>query len=75
MKALSIDSLEATGKNPRNNPKYFKRAEARLRELNRRLATFKSDMNLDDRHLLDDVREHVARKIDHLVESTLRGKK
>lgn len=72
---LSVDSLTATGKNARNNPKYFKRAEVRLRELNRRLATFKSDMNLDDRHLLDDVREHVTKKIDHLVEQTLRGNK
>ncbi|MBM3752808.1 MAG: hypothetical protein FJW38_02360 [Acidobacteria bacterium] len=72
---LSVDSLEATGKNARNNPKYFKRAEVRLRELNRRLATFKSDMNLDDRHLLDDVGGHVAKKIDHLVEWTLRGNK
>ena len=72
---LSVDSLAATGKNARNNPKYFKRAEVRLRELNRRLATFKSDMDLDDRHLLDDVREHVTKKIDHLVEQTLRGNK
>jgi hypothetical protein len=72
---LSVDSLEATGKNARSNPKYFKRAEVRLRELNRRLATFKSDMDLDDRPLLDGVRDHVAKKIDHLVEWTLRGKK
>ena len=70
---LSVESLEATGKNARNNPKYFKRAEVRLRELNRRLATFKSDMGIDDRHLLYDVREHVTKKIDHLVEQTLRG--
>jgi len=70
---ISVDSLEATGKNARKNPKYFKRAEARLRELQRRLETFKRDMSVDDRPVLDDVLVHVAKKIDALVEATLRG--
>lgn len=70
---ISVDSLAATGKNARRNPKYFKRAEARLRELNRRLETFKRDMSLDDRPVLNDVLAHVAKKIDALVEATLRG--
>jgi hypothetical protein len=70
---VSVDSLEAAGKNARKNPKYFKRAELRLRELQRRLETFKRDLGLDDRPLLDDVLAHVAKKIDVLVEATLRG--
>lgn len=69
----SVDSLAATGKNARRNPKYFKRAELRLRDLQRRLETFKRDMGLDDRPALDDVLAHVAKKIDALVEATLRG--
>ena len=70
---LSVDSLAATGKNARRSPKYFKRAEVRLRELLRRLETFKRDMPFDDRPALDDVLTHVGKKIDGLVEATLRG--
>ena len=72
---LSVDSLEATGKNARRNPKSFKRAELRLRDLLRRLETFKRDMSFDDRPVLDGVLEHVGKKIDELVEATLRGSK
>ena len=60
-------------KNARKNPKYFKRAELRLRELLRRLDTFRRDMGFDDRHVLDDVLAHMSKKIDALVEATLRG--
>jgi len=70
---LSVDSLQATGKNARRNPKHFKRAELRLRDLLRRLETFKRDMSFDDRPVLDGVLEHVGKKIDELVEATLRG--
>lgn len=70
---LSVDSLKATGKNARRNPKYFKRAELRLRDLLRRLETFKRDMSFDDRPVLDGVLEHMGKKIDELVEATLRG--
>lgn len=70
---LSVDSLKATGKNARRSPKYFKRAELRLRELQRRLTTFRQDMSFDDRPVLDRVTAHVAKKIDDLVEATLRG--
>lgn len=70
---LSIDSLKATGKNARRNPKYFKRAELRLRELQRRLETFRRDMSFDDRPVLDGVIAHIAKRIDELVEATLRG--
>ena len=70
---LCVDSLEATGKNARKSPKYFKRAELRLREQLRRLDTFKRDLPFDDRPVLDDVKEYVVKKIDELVEATLRG--
>lgn len=70
---LSVDSLKATGKNARKSPKHFKRAELRMRELQRRLETFRRDMSLDDRPVLDGVTEHVAKRIDELVEATLRG--
>ncbi|MBM3787526.1 MAG: hypothetical protein FJW30_24485 [Acidobacteria bacterium] len=71
---LCVDSLDATGKNARRNPKHFKRAEMRMRELNRRLQTFRFDLGVDDRPLLDDVTTHVGKRIDELVNATLRGK-
>lgn len=70
---LSVDSLMATGKNARKNPKYFKRVEARLRDLLRRVETFRRDMSLDDRPVLDGVTAKMSKRIDELVEATLRG--
>jgi RNA polymerase-interacting CarD/CdnL/TRCF family regulator len=70
---LSLASLYATGKNARRSPKPFKRAEARLRELSRRLETLKRDMSVDDRDVLDSVSANLNKKIDSLVEATLRG--
>lgn len=70
---LSVDSLKATGKNARKNPKYFKRAEARLRDLLRRVETFRRDMSFDDRPVLDGVTSKMSKRIDELVEATLRG--
>jgi hypothetical protein len=70
---LSTDSLEATGKNARRSPKWFKRAEKRLRELDRRLETLQNDLSVDDRHLLDGLRAHISKKIDWLVSATLLG--
>ena len=70
---LSLDSLKATGKNARKSPKYFKRAETKLRELQRRLETLRQDMSVDDRPVLDGVTADLSKKIDALVEATLRG--
>jgi hypothetical protein len=70
---LAVDSLKATGKNARRSPKHFKRAELRLRELLRRLETLRQDMSLDDRPVLDGVKAQVEKRIDELVEATLRG--
>ncbi len=70
---LSVDSLMATGKNARNRPKYFKRAEQKMRDLNRRIETLQRDMSIDDRPVLEGVTGHVNQKIDVLVNATLRG--
>lgn len=70
---LCTDSLEATGKNARRSPKWFKRAEKRLRELDRRLETFQNDLSVDDRHIMDGLRSHISKKIDWLVTATLQG--
>lgn len=70
---LAVDSLKATGKNARRSPKHFKKAELRLRELLRRLETLRQDMSIDDRPVLDGVKAQVEKRIDELVEATLRG--
>ena len=70
---LAVDSLKATGKNARRSPKHFKKTELRLRELLRRLETLRQDMSLDDRPVLDGVKAQLEKRIDELVEATLRG--
>jgi len=72
---VSVDSLLNSGKNARKSPKHFKRAEAKLRELLRRLQTLRHDLGVDDRDLLDGVTAQVSRRIDALVEATLGGGK
>ncbi len=55
---LSVDSLRATGKNPRRSPKYFKRAEIQMRKLARRLEEFRTAMAVDDRVLVEPLVAH-----------------
>src|SRR5260370_20668044 len=51
---LSLDSLEKSGKRPRNSS-HYKKAELKLRQMLRRLAGFRDEMSLDDRKPIDDV--------------------
>jgi hypothetical protein len=46
---LCDESLEASGKDGRRNPKWFKRVEIGLRQLLRRLETFEFEASFDDR--------------------------
>jgi hypothetical protein len=46
---LSLKSLQDSGKRARKQPKYFKRAELKLRGLVRRLDTLEKDVLVDDR--------------------------
>jgi hypothetical protein len=72
---LAVSSLEETGKNARRNPKYFKRAELRLRDFSRRLATLKLDIDVEERPLIDGLIEHIDKQRDGLVSSILEKKK
>src|ERR1700683_2663707 len=54
---LAYQSLSDTGKDPRKDPKFFKRAELRTRELLRRLEGIGSSMSSLDRGALEKVRE------------------
>jgi hypothetical protein len=71
---LADTSLRDTGKNPRKNPKYFKRAESSTRELLRRLDGFQKSMSLDDRPMLDAVKSKVQQVHDNLLIGVLEGK-
>src|SRR5947207_12962981 len=50
---LASESLKATGKNPRKNPKWFKQAEIATRDLLKRIETLQHDMNFEERPVLD----------------------
>ncbi len=68
---LSFAALKATGKNARRNPKYFKRAELKLRELGRRLKGLQVFLAVDDRPKMDEVIAYVDKLQDELVEMTM----
>jgi hypothetical protein len=68
---LSVASLKATGKDARRSPKYFKRAELKLRELSRRLKGLQVLLGVEDRPRMDEVIAYVERLQDELVDMTM----
>jgi hypothetical protein len=72
---LAQSSLQKTGKDPRNHPKWFKKAEIATRDLLRRLDTLQQEMSYADRPLLDKVKEHVLRVHDELLLGLMEGKR
>src|SRR6185436_16529672 len=52
---LADRSLKATGKNPSRNPKNFKYAELKIRELLRKLDGFREEMSVADRPVMERV--------------------
>ena len=57
---LSYKSLQDTGKKARRSPKWFKRAELRLRGILRRIDGLEKDVSFDDRPLVEKVHKRVA---------------
>jgi hypothetical protein len=72
---LSYQSLVDTGKDARRNPKFFKRAELKTRELTRRLDGFRIAVDVDSRAAVDRVRERVNEVHDNLLKSIMSKKK
>lgn len=72
---LCRDALMGTGKSPRRSPKYFKRAELKIHELLRRLASLEEDFDAADRQsvLQAETRLHEVR--DDLVNGIMSKKK
>jgi len=68
---VCVESLKSTGKTARRNPKYFKKAEVRLRELGRRLKGLQQLLPVDDRPKIEDLMEYVDKLQDELVNLTM----
>jgi hypothetical protein len=72
---LAQDSLEQTGKNPRDHPKYFKQAEITTRDLLRKMETFQQEMSYVDRPLVEGVKARIQQVHDELLVGVMEGKK
>lgn len=73
--ALSKESLEQSGKNPRKNPKYFKKAEIGIRKLIRRLDNFRLDITVDERKPVDDLIEKAHALQEDILQAIMTKKK
>jgi hypothetical protein len=72
---LAYHSLTDTGKDARRNPKFFKRAELRTRELMRRLEGIRETVSYQDRALVEVVRDRVAAVHDELLKGIMSKRK
>ena len=72
---LAFASLVKTGKDPRKNPKWFKRAEIESRDLLRSIETLEHDMSFDDRVILEKAKEKVQQVHDDLLKGLMEGKR
>jgi hypothetical protein len=71
---LAYQSLSDTGKDPRKDPRFFKRAELRTRELLRRLEGVGQSMSLVDRGTLEKVRARISEVHDNLLNGIMTKK-
>jgi len=71
---LAYDSLHEAGKDPRRNPKFFKRAELATRQLVRRLDGLIESMSVADRAALLTVRDRVSDIHDQLLSDIMKKK-
>jgi hypothetical protein len=71
---LSLESLENSGKKPRNNS-HYKKAELRIGKLLRRLSGFRDEMSVDDRKPLDDVVTRLQEVHDRLLSEIMSKKR
>jgi hypothetical protein len=71
---LSYQSLVDSGKSARRNPKFFKRAELKTRELMRRLEGLAQAVDSDDRTFVESVRERVSKVHDDLIKDIMQKK-
>jgi len=71
---LAYQSLVDSGKGARRNPKFFKRAELKTRELMRRLEGLAQSVDSDDRIFVESVRDRVSKVHDDLIQDIMQKK-
>ena len=71
---LAYQSLVESGKSARRNPKFFKKAELKTRELMRRLEGLAQAVDADDRVFVENVRERVSKVHDDLIQDIMQKK-
>lgn len=71
---VAYAALQATGKDPRKRPKWFKKAEMDTRDLLRRLESFQQSMSFYDRASVDPVKAKVQQVHDELLMGLMEGK-
>ncbi len=71
---LAYQSLIDAGKSAGRNPKFFKRAELKTRELMRRLEGLAQAVDADDRAYVETVRDQVSKVHDDLIQDIMQKK-
>jgi tetrahydromethanopterin S-methyltransferase subunit G len=71
---LTYSSLQDTGKRASKNPKYFKRAELKLRSMMRRLDTLEQEVAAEDRPAVARLRTTMSEIRDHILHDIMSKK-
>lgn len=71
---LSYQSLEDTGKKARRKPRFFKRAELKMRMLLRRLTSLSTDVAVEHRPTVEEVKTSVNSVHDKLIHALMTEK-
>lgn len=74
MTELSYKSLQASGKQARKSPKWFKRAEQKMLQLVRRIDSFAKDVALEDRPAVESLRKRVQDTHDQVLQDIMSKK-
>ena len=64
---LSDETLRSTGKDPAKNPKHFKRAEQKIRDIAKKLAGLEESVGIDDRGVVKNTRDVLLKIQEDLV--------
>jgi hypothetical protein len=70
---LAYRSLAGTGKNAREEPKHFKRAEIEIHDLYRRVEFLQMEMSFDDRAELERLKTRLRQVQDSLLRALMNG--
>jgi hypothetical protein len=71
---LAYQSLVDSGKSARRNPKFFKSAELKTRQLMRRLEGLAQAVDADDRAFVETARDRVSKVHDDLIQDIMQKK-